>query len=142
MPPLVRTKPTAYAAPTEVVPWWEPAVAYVLLVPGVLLSVLGMPIFLGQWSCGDSRDANCPGGGEALVSTTGSEGGIVAAAAGCYLLVLVAAVVVQLTVGKLHFAIVWSIASLAPVFAVVAYGIITGAIGTPWGQLVEALPPG
>ena len=56
MPPLVRPKPTHYAAPQDPVPWWEGVVAYLILVPGVIIWAVGIPVFLGLWGCSGSDE--------------------------------------------------------------------------------------
>ena len=43
----------------------------------------------------------------------------------------------QLTVRKLHFSIVWGIAGVSLIASILAYSITSGAIGTPWGTLVQ-----
>lgn len=134
MPPLVRPKPTRYAAPTEPVPWWEGVVAYLILVPGVIVWAVGLPVFLGFWGCAGSKDAACLGVDD-LLNTTGNQAMIIRTAAVCYLLALVAMVLVQLLVGRLHFAIVWLLAISVPVLSVLGYAIMTGGVGTPWGKL-------
>jgi hypothetical protein len=134
MPPLVRPKQKRYAAPVDPVPWWEGVVAYLILVPGVILWMVGLPVFLGLWGCAGSDNVACLGVDE-LLETTGDQAAIVRTAALCYFVALVAMIVVQLAVGRLHFAIVWTVALLVPVLSVLGYGIMSGGIGTPWGKL-------
>lgn len=135
MPPLVRPKPTRYAAPTDhPVPWWEGVVAYVILVPGVIIWAAGLPVFLGLWGCAGEQEAVCLGVAD-LLATSGNQGAIIRTAAACYVLALVAMVLVQLLVGRLHFALVWALAILVPVLGVLGYAIMTGGLGTPWGKL-------
>jgi hypothetical protein len=134
MPPLVRRKPTRYAAPTEPVPWWEGVVAYLVLVPGVIVWAVGIPVFLGFWGCAGSKNVACLGVDD-LLHTSGNEAAIIRTAAACYLLALVAMVLVQVYVGRLHFAFVWLLATSVPVLSVLGYAIMTGGVGTPWGKL-------
>ena len=134
MPPLLRAKPKRYAAPQDPVPWWEGVVAYVILVPGVITWAVGVPVFLGLWGCSGSQDAACLGVDQ-LLATSGDQGAIIRTAAACYVLALIAMVLVQLGVGRLHFAIVWTLALLVPVLSVLGYGIMSGGLGTPWGKL-------
>ena len=134
MPPLVRRKPTRYAAPTEPVPWWEGVVAYLVLVPGVIVWAVGIPVFLGFWGCAGSKNVACLGVDD-LLHTSGNEAAIIRTAAACYLLALVAMVLVQLCVGRLHFGLVWLLAISVPVLSVLGYAIMTGGVGTPWGKL-------
>jgi len=136
VPPLVRKKRKGYAAPQEPVPWWEGVVAYLILVPGILVWAVGLPVFLGLWGCAGSDDAACLGVDQ-LLATSGDQGAIVRLAALCYLLAIIAAVVVQLTVGRLHFAIVWGLAVSVLVLSGLGIGIISGLLGTPWGRLYE-----
>jgi hypothetical protein len=49
---------------------------------------------------------------------------------------VICAVLVQLTVRKLHFAIVWVMAGLCTATAITAVLILNGNIGTPWGRLL------
>jgi hypothetical protein len=134
MPPLVRPKAKRYAAPTDPVPWWEGVVAYLILVPGVLVWAVGLPVFMGLWGCAGEQEAVCLGVDD-LLATSGNQGAIIRTAAACYALALVAAILVQVMVGRLHFAIVWTLALLVPVLSVIGYGIMTGGLGTPWGKL-------
>ena len=134
MPPLVRHKQKRYAAPTEPVPWWEGVVAYLILVPGVIVWAVGLPVFLGLYGCAGSKDAACLGIDE-LLQTSGSQSAIIYTAAACYFLALVAMVLVQLLVGKLHFLLVWALAISVPLLSVLGYAIMTGGVGTPWGKL-------
>jgi hypothetical protein len=134
MPPLVRHKAKRYAAPQDEVPWWEGVVAYLILAPGVLIWAAGLPVFLGLWGCAGSSETVCLGVDE-LLATSGDQGAIVRTAAACYLLALIAMVLAQLGIGKLHYAIVWSLALLVPVLSVIGYGVISGGFGTPWGKL-------
>jgi len=134
MPPLVRPKPKRYAAPTDPVPWWEGVVAYLILVPGVILWAVGLPVFLGFWGCAGSKDAACLGIDD-LLATSGNQSAIIRTAAACYFLALVAMVLVQLLVGRLHFLLVWALAISVPVLSVLGYAIMTGGLGTPWGKL-------
>jgi hypothetical protein len=136
VPPLVRRKRKGYAAPQDPVPWWEGVVAYLLLVPGVLVWAGGMPVFLGFWGCAESDKTACLGIDQ-LLSSTGDEGTVIRAAAFCYLFAMLAAVAVQLTVGRLHFAIVWTMAVSVVVLSLLGIGIMSGVLGTPWGQLYE-----
>jgi hypothetical protein len=134
MPPLLRHKQKRYAAPTDPVPWWEGAVAYLILVPGVIVWAVGLPVFLGFYGCSGSKDAACLGIDE-LLQTSGNQSAIIYTAAACYVLALVAMVLVQLLVGKLHFLLVWALAISVPLLSALGYAIMTGGVGTPWGEL-------
>ena len=134
MPPLVRHKPKRYAAPTDPVPWWEGVVAYLILVPGVILWAVGLPVFLGFWGCAGSKNAACLGIDD-LLQTTGNQAAIIRTAAACYFFALVAMVLVQLLVGRLHYLLVWALAISVPALSVLGYAIMTGGVGTPWGKL-------
>jgi len=136
VPPLLRAKPKSYAAPQEPVPWWEGVVAYLILTPAVIMLVVGLPLFLGLWSCIGTDDGACLGVDQVVASSV-NPGAVIRAAATCYLLVFLGALAVQLTVGRLHFVLVWTIAALVLVLGVLGYGIISGSIDTPWGQLYQ-----
>jgi hypothetical protein len=118
------------------VPWWEGAVAYLILVPALIVLVMGLPLFLSLWSCVGSDNAACLGVDE-LVASAGNPGAVINAAAGCYLLAVVAAITVQLLVGRLHFVLVWTLALCVLGLSALGYAIISGTIGTPWGQLYQ-----
>ncbi len=138
MPPLVRRQPKQHAAPQVAVPWYEPTVAYLLVMPGVLVWFVGIPVLISYWECTGAGNFRCSLNGELLQPTSGQYGGIVAAAAICLGLSLLGAALVQLLVRKLHFLLVWAIAALASTASIVGYMVIAGYIGTPWGQLLPA----
>ena len=134
MPPLVRQFPTGVAMVQPHVPWYEATVAYLLLVPAVLLWFVTVPLAvaysecLGLTSCGTK---------DVLQSSTGTYGGIFWSAAVLLGLSLAAAVLVQLTVRKLHFLLVWATAALSFGLSVLAYGVLAGHVATPWGELLQ-----
>jgi hypothetical protein len=72
-----------------------------------------------------------------LQSSTGTYGGIFWSAAVLLGLSLAAAVLVQLTVRKLHFLLVWATAALSFGLSVLAYGVLAGHVATPWGELLQ-----
>jgi hypothetical protein len=135
--PLIRRFPKTLATLPPEVSWWESVVAYLLVMPGILSWFVGIPVALGYWACaGQVTQLGC-GGNDLLLSTTGTYTGIVRTLFGCYLLALVSAAAVQLTVRKLHFALVWMLALASTATSVVALLVVMGLIGTPWGKLYD-----
>jgi hypothetical protein len=133
--PLVRKFPKSANTPPPYVPWWEPVVPYLLLTPGVLTWFVGGVVFAGYWACADENSPGCVSV-DLLRSSTGDYTGIVRTVAVCYAVSVICAVLVQLTVRKLHFAIVWVMAGLCTATAITAVLILNGNIGTPWGRLL------
>ncbi len=131
----MRHQPKRYAAPQFTVPWWEATVAYLLLAPGVLTWPLGLILYLTQSACTGSTAEQCSGA--SLVSTTGSMTGIHHTVLALYLLAFLGATATQLTVRKLHFGIVWSIAAFTLVASLLAVAVIMGWADTPWGGLYD-----
>lgn len=135
VPPLVRHFPTGLAMVQPKVPWYEPTVAYLIVIPAVIVWFLSIPLNIVYSQCLDPVQCSSA---DLLESTTESYVGIVWSAAALHAVAIICAVVVQLTMRKLHFLIVWAIALLCLGSSVLAYGIISGAVGTPWGQLYRA----
>jgi hypothetical protein len=135
MAPLVRHRPKGYAAPQTPVPWYEATVAYLIVVPGVLTWPIGLILYLTQSACQDSTAEQCSG--LSLVSTTGSLTGILHVVQVLYVLAFLGATATQLTMRKLHYVIVWSIALFTLVCSLLAIGVITGVVDTPWGGLYD-----
>jgi hypothetical protein len=133
--PLTRKFTTANAIENPKVPWYEPTVAYLILIPTGLLVMFGGLIFLDYFSCGRGGRSGCAGA-NLLESTTGSYTGIVRVVGLLFLLAVLCAVVVQFRIGRWHFLMVWSLAVLALGFALLGYLIISGTVGTPWGSLI------
>jgi len=117
------------------VPWYEATIAYLILLPGILTWFLGIPLALLYSEC--VPDAVQCAASDGLVSTTGSYTGIFVFTIAIYVVAVASAVAVQLTVRKLHFSIVWGIAGVSLIASILAYSIMSGAIGTPWGTLVQ-----
>jgi hypothetical protein len=135
--PLIRKFPKTLATPPPDVPWWEVVVPYVLMLPGILTWFVGIPVSIGYWACAGKITQEGCGGNDLLRSSTGSYNGIVRTLIACYLLALVCAAVAQLTMKKLHFALVWALALVTTAASVAAFMIVTGIIGTPWGKLYD-----
>jgi hypothetical protein len=135
--PLVRKFPKTLATLPPEVSWWEAVVAYTLVMPGIMSWFVGIPVALGYWACNDQVTQTGCGGNDLLRSTTGSYTGIIRTLVGCYLVALVGAAAVQLTVRKLHFALVWVLALVSTAASVVALLVVMGLIGTPWGRLYD-----
>ena len=133
--PLVRKFPKLANTPPPYVPWWEPIVPYILLLPGVLTWFVGGAVFMGYWACAGDDTADCVSV-DLLRSSTGEYTGIVRTVAVLYAVSAICAVLVQLTVRKLHFAIVWTMAATCTATAIAAIMILNGVIGTPWGRLL------
>lgn len=133
--PLTRKFSTANAIEQPKVPWYEPTVAYLILVPTALLWIFGGIVFLDYFSCGTGRRSGCAGA-NLLESTTGSYTGIVWTVGLLFVLSLVCAGCVQFRMGRWHFLIVWPLALVALGTALLAYLIISGTVGTPWGSLI------
>lgn len=133
---LVRTYPKGHAAPPPKVPWYEATVAYLILLPAVILSFVTGPLLVGYWPCTGNGSVACIGG-DVLPSSTGSYDGIVAVAAVALFVAIMAAIVVQFTVRKLYFPLVWLIALMSLLATIYAYAVLSGAISTPWGHLIQ-----
>jgi hypothetical protein len=133
--PLTRRFTTANAIENPKVPWYEPTVAYLILIPTGLLIIFAGIVFVDYFSCGRDGRSQC-GGATLLESTTGSYTGIVWSVGLLLLLSVLCAAIVQFRMGRWHFLIIWSLAALALGSAVLAYLIISGAVGTPWGSLI------
>ena len=138
--PLVRKFPKSANTPPPYVPWWEPVVPYVLMIPGVLTWFVGGAVFVGYWTCAGNDTAECVST-DLLRSSTGDYTGIVRTVATCYAVSMICAVLVQLTVRKLHFLIVWAMALICSVTAIYAFMVLNGIVGTPWGRLLSDVEP-
>jgi hypothetical protein len=135
--PLVRKFPKTTATPPPEVPWWEVVVPYVLIMPGILSWFVGIPVALGYLSCGGDVPQQGCGGADLLRSTTGTYNGIIRTLIVLYAVAVVCAIAMQLTVRKLHFALVWVMAAVTTAASVAAFMIVSGVIGTPWGKLYD-----
>jgi hypothetical protein len=118
------------------VPWYEAVVAYGIVVPAVVTWFVGVPLLLSYWGCMGGGARSCAST-ELLRSSTGSYTGIVLMTAFAYVVALTCATVVQIFVRKLHFVLVWAVATLCLTASFYAYGVLSGLAVTPWGHLVQ-----
>lgn len=132
---LVRTFPKGHAAPPPSVPWYEATVAYLILAPAAILSFVTGALVAGYFPCTGGGSSACIGG-DVLASSTGSYDGIEFTAATSLLVAFIAAIVVQFTVRKLYFVLVWLIALVSLAATMYSYAVLSGALGTPWGRLI------
>ena len=133
VPPLVRHFEKGLARVQPHVPWYEATFAYLLVVPGVLGMFVSIPLTLNYIECTDPGQCSPA---DALWPSSGSYTGILWTAGVLLSFAVLAAALVQLTVRKLHFALVWLLALSCNGFSLLAYLVISGGIGTPWGRLV------
>jgi len=133
---LVRKFPQGHAIEQPRVPWYEAVVSYVILMPAVITWFFSVPLLISYWACLGDGAVACAAS-DLLRSSTGSYTGIVVTAALALVVAIVCAVVVQLTVRKLHFVLVWVIAVVGLAASIYAYAVLSGLAGTPWGHLIE-----
>jgi len=130
--PLVRQQPTRYAAPPEPIPWWEPLVAYVLVLAAAVLCILAFFFSMSLMGC-ESNANNCPDLTQSVLDGTVRDVRV------AIQLLLGLAVVIGISIhflaGKLHYAIVWPLAALPLVIGLLTIGWATGLAATPWGHL-------
>ncbi|MGH8824087.1 MAG: hypothetical protein ACRDVN_06385 [Jiangellaceae bacterium] len=131
---LVRKFPTGHAMPQPKVPWYEATVAYLLLVPAAITWFLIIPLIVSYWACAGAEGV-CSDE-DLLASSTGSYTGIVVVSVLSMIVALSCAIVVQLTVRKLHFVLVWALAMGCMLASFYAYAVMSGLARTPWGHLI------
>ncbi|HJU96817.1 MAG TPA: hypothetical protein VJ644_02480 [Jiangellaceae bacterium] len=131
---LVRKFPKGHAIPPPKVPWYEATVAYLLLVPAAITWFLNIPLIVSYWACAGA-EGFCSDQ-DLLESSTGSYTGIVLVAVICMIVALGCAIAVQLTVRKLHFVLVWTLAIGCLLASIYAYAVMSGLARTPWGHLI------
>lgn len=133
---LVRKFPQGNAIEQPRVPWYEAVVSYTILAPAIITWFIGIPLLISYWECLGDGAAACASS-DLLRSSSGSYTGIVLMALLSYVVAVTCAVVVQFTVRKLFFALVWTIAVVCLLTSFYAYGLLSGMAGTPWGHLVQ-----
>jgi fumarate reductase subunit C len=132
MPPLLRRQPKRYAAPPIPVPWWEPLVAYLLVLVGAITCALAFFFSISLMGC-ENEPYACPDLTQSVLD--GTVGAVRTGVQVLLGLALLAAIAVGFLAGRLHFALVWLLAAFTVVVGVVGIGWSTGAMVTPWGQI-------
>jgi hypothetical protein len=122
-------------------PWWQTVPVYILLFASVFAFVLTLVQWAQYFSCADSSRPACSSA-QLLTLESGSYAGLVWITGGLLAAYLGCAIAAQLTLSRPHvpFVIPLLLGLLGLTCVVVAWLVLGGYIGTPFGALSSDIP--